>query len=80
MIHTILESNFTTVSNLEKIKRNAEDAYGDAIRFNKELDAKYPSYEDKAKAMDKFKQDIDPIKDEDKLAKIYKKYNTMSRS
>jgi len=80
MIRSILESSFTTVSNLEKIKRNAEDAYGDAIRFNKELDDKYPSYEDKVKAMDKFKQDIAPIQDEQKIAKIYKKYNTMSRS
>ena len=79
MIHEILESSFTTASNLEKIKRNAESAYGDALRFNSKLDAKYPTYDDKIEAIDKFRQDIAPIKDEDKIAKIFKKYSIMSR-
>ena len=80
MIREILESSFTTVSNLEKIKRNTEDAYMDALRFNTELDSKYPTYEDKIKAIDKFRQDIASIKDEEKLAKIFKKYHIMSNN
>ena len=79
MIREILEASFTTKSKLEKIKYNLERAFAEALRYSSKMQEKYPTYEEQAAAMDKFVQDIAPIKDLDKLNKMYKDYSKMSR-